>query len=104
MLGLLGSLEGVLTSPASSSLTSTWIYTLKIRRISIEGHLGRSAGQVSDFGSGHDHAVCGFELLIGLSTGGTEPAWDSLSSSLSLSLCLFPTCTLSLSLSLSQNK
>ena len=31
------------------------------------------------FGSGRDPTVWGFEPRIGLLTGSTEPAWDSLS-------------------------
>ena len=38
---------------------------------------------VSDFGSGHDLAVCGFEPGIGLSAVSVEPALDPLSHFLS---------------------
>ena len=36
-----------------------------------------------DFGSGHDLTVPEIEPCMGLSTSGTEPAWDSLSLPLS---------------------
>ena len=35
-----------------------------------------------DLSSGHDLTVCEFEPLTGLSSDGTEPAWDSVSPSL----------------------
>ena len=37
------------------------------------GHLGGSFSWASDFGSGHDLAVCGFELRIGLCGDSSEP-------------------------------
>ena len=36
-----------------------------------------------DFGLDHDLTVCEFEPHIGISTGGVESAWDSLSPPLS---------------------
>ena len=51
-----------------------------------------------DFGSGHDLTVHEIELCIGLYTDSTEPAWDSLVSSLSVPPLL------SLSLSVKINK
>ena len=68
----------------------------------LEGHLGGSVGEASDFGSGHDLMVLEFEPHIGsvLTAQSLEPASDSVSSSLSapppLTLCL----SLSLYLSL----
>ena len=59
------------------------------------GRLGGSVSYVSDFGSGHDLTVCGFE---GLCPHSAEPAWESLSLSLSLSLPLPDSCFLPLSL------
>ena len=59
-------------------------------------HLGGSVIFLSDFGSGHDLAVCGFEPPIRLATGSAKPALNSLSSCLSAP----PQLTLSLSLSL----
>ena len=45
-----------------------------------EGRLGGSVG--SDFGSGHDLAVCEFEPHMGLAALSAEPASDPLSPSL----------------------
>ena len=39
--------------------------------------LGGSVGGASDFGSGHDLSVRGFEPCIGLHVVSAEPAWDS---------------------------
>ena len=58
---------------------------------------GGSVGYMSDFGSGDDLRVRGFEPRVRLCADSTEPAWDSLS----LSLCPFHAFSLSLSLSLS---
>ena len=75
-------------------------YYLALKRKEIVGHLGGSAGQVSNFGSGHDLTVHGFEPRIKLCADSLEPALDSVSPSLSalppLVVCL------SLSFSLSQ--
>ena len=38
-----------------------------------EGRLGGSVGWASDFGSGHDFTVCGFEPRIGLWADSSEP-------------------------------
>ena len=62
--------------------------------------VAQSVKQQTDFGSGHDLAVCGFEPYIGLHTDSVEPAWDSFSPPLSAPLPLI----LSLSLSLSVSK
>ena len=62
------------------------------------GGEGRSVGQVSDFGSGHDLKVCEFEPRVGLSAVSAKPALDPLSPS--LSLCPSPAHALSLSLPL----
>ena len=47
------------------------------------GHLGGSVSWASDFGLGHDLAVCEFELHIGLTAVSEEPALGPLSPSLS---------------------
>ena len=47
-----------------------------------KGHLGGSVPSASDFGSGPDLMVCGFEPVLG-SAWSLEPALDSLSPSLS---------------------
>ncbi|XP_053060453.1 mediator of RNA polymerase II transcription subunit 27 isoform X2 [Acinonyx jubatus] len=56
------------------------------------GRLGGSVGEASDFGSGHDLAVRGFEPHVGLCADSLAPASDSVSPSLSapppLTLCL----------------
>ena len=72
----------------------------------VKGRLGGSVGWASDFGSGHDLAVCEFEPLIGLCADLLLRAWSllrilclpiSLSSPVhALSVCL----SVSLSLSL----
>ena len=53
-----------------------------------KGHLGGSIGKVSDFGSGHDLTVHGFEPHLGLCADSSEPALVSVSLSLPLlNLC-----------------
>ena len=52
------------------------------------GRLGGSVGWASDFGSGHDLAVRGFEPRVGLCADSSEPASDSVSPSLSASALL----------------
>ena len=49
------------------------------------GRLGGSVSEVSDFGSGHDLAVCEFKPCVGLCADSSEPgaASDSVSTSLS---------------------
>ena len=37
------------------------------------GHLGGSVGEASNFGSGHDLTVCGFEPRVGLCADSSEP-------------------------------
>ena len=51
-----------------------------------EGRLGGSVGRVSDFGSGHDLAVCEFEPRVGLCADGSEPG-ARFGFCVSLSLC-----------------
>ena len=65
----------------------------------MEGRLGDSVSQVSDFGSGHDLADREFEPHIGLAAVSMETAADPLS--LFSLPCL---CAHALVLSLSQNK
>ena len=67
-----------------------------------DGHMGGSVGEVSDFGSGHDLMVSGFEPQVRLCADSSElraqsskPALDSVSPS----LCPSPTHALSLSVS-----
>ena len=70
-----------------------------VKSVEYSGRLGGSVGWASDFGSGHDLAVCEFEPRVGLCADSSEPgACFRFCTSLSLSLPL-----LSLSLSL-QNK
>ena len=57
-----------------------------------QGCPGGSAGQASDFSSGHDLMVCEFEPCISVYSNNAEPALDSLSP---VSLCPYPTHTLS---------
>ena len=57
----------------------------------MEGRLGGSVSEASDFGSGHDLTVCEFEPCVGLCADSSEPGacfgfCVSLSLSLSLSL------------------
>ena len=62
-----------------------------------KGHVGGSVGEASDFGSGRDLAVHGFEPRVGLCADSSEPgACFGFWVSLSLSLCPFPVCALSL--------
>ena len=63
---------------------------------SIWGYLGGSVGEVSDFGSGHDLMVRGFEPSIGLCADSSEPG-AYFGSSVSLALCPSSACALSLS-------
>ena len=67
-----------------------------IKKAKRQGHLGGSVGYVSDFGSGHDLTVCGFEPASGsvLTAQNLEPASDFVS----FSLCPSPGLSLSLSL------
>ena len=67
-----------------------------------KGYVGGSVGEASDFGSGRDLAVCGFEPRVGLRADSSEPGacfgfWVSLSLSLSPSLSLPLPCLSSLS-------
>ena len=59
------------------------------------GRLGGSVGWVTDFGSGHDLAVCEFEPLIGLWADSSEPG-ACFRFCISFSLCLSLAGTLSL--------
>ena len=88
-------------SPSLSApplLTPCLSLSLKNKHLKkFKGCLGGSVGLASDFGSGHDLAVRGFEAHVGLCADGSEPGacfgfW------VSLSLRPFPTRTLSLSL------
>ena len=47
--------------------------------VGVAGRLGGSVGPASDFGSGHDLTVYGFEPHIGLCALSEERALDSLS-------------------------
>ena len=58
------------------------------------GRLGGSVGGASNFGSGHDFAVRGFEPCVGLRADGSEPG--ARFGFCVSSLCPSPTCTLSL--------
>ena len=72
---------------------------LQLKKLRPRGRLGGSVSYVSDFGSGHDPAVCGFKLRVGLCADSSEPgACFRFCVSLSLPL---PARALSLSLSLS---
>ena len=62
-----------------------------------------SVSWVSDFGSGHDLTVCGFEPYIGLCADSLEPG-ACLGFCVSLPLCPSPACTLSLSLFLKNKR
>ena len=64
------------------------------------GRLGGSVGEASDFGSGHDLAVCELEPLVGLCADSSEPG-ACFGFCVSLSLCPSPP-LLVLCLSLSQ--
>ena len=61
--------------------------------------LGASVCWASNFGSGHDLSVCGFEPCVRLCADSSEPG-ACFCFYVSLSLCPSPACTLSLSLSL----
>ena len=61
------------------------------------GRLGGSVGGGSDFSSGHDLAVRGFESRVGLCADGSEPG-ACFKFCVSLSLCPSPAHTLSISL------
>ena len=60
------------------------------------GRLGGSVGGASDFGSGHDLMVWGFEPRVGLCADSSEPG-ARFGFCVSFSLCPSPTCALSLS-------
>ena len=59
----------------------------------MEGRLGGSVSYASDFGSGHDLRVGGFEPRIRLCADSSEPGASS--ESVSPSLCPFPVSALS---------
>ena len=67
-----------------------------IRLLSLSGCLSVSVGYASDFGSGHDLTVCGFEPRVGLCADGSEPG-ACFRFCVSLSLCPSSARTLSLS-------
>ena len=62
----------------------------------VQGRLGGSVGEASDFGSGHDLALREFDPPVGLRAGSSEPASDPLSSFLSAPPHLIPSLFLSL--------
>ena len=64
------------------------------------GHLGGSVSIASDFGSGHDLAVCEFEPHVRLSAVSSGPGAHF---GFCICLYLFPSGSLSVSLSLAQN-
>ena len=70
------------------------------RKTLMQGRLGGSVASVSDFGSGRDLTVRGFEPRIGLCADSSA----CFGFCVSLSLCPSPILSLSLSLSLSKNK
>ena len=70
---------------------------LKKKKWIEKGCLGGSVGEVSDFSSGHDLTVCGFEPRVGLCADSSEPG-ACFGFCVSLSLCSSPTHALSLSL------
>ena len=81
-----------LTAPTiPGPLTHTFSFPLE--NTGLLGRLGGSVSWASDFGSGHDLMVCGFEPQVRTLCWSLEPASSSVSSSL---------CALSCSLSLSQ--
>ena len=65
-------------------------------RVDSMGPLSGSVGWASDFGSGHDLAVCEFEPCVGLCADGSEPG-ACFGFCVSLSLCPSPTPALSFS-------
>ena len=75
-----------------------YIHHPDLENVNILGRLGGSVGWVSDFSSGHDLAVGGFEPRVGLCAGGSEPG-ACFTFCVSLSLCSSPSRTLSLSVS-----
>ena len=76
------------------------IYVLPTKLKLLEGHLGGSVSYASDFGSGHDPVVHGFEPPVGLCADSSEPG--PASDSVSPSLSAHPLLAFSLSLSLSK--
>ena len=72
--------------------TSSWL------KKTDKGRLSGSVGWASDFGSGHDLTLCGFEPHIGLCAESSEPG-ACFGFCVSLSLCSSLAHTLSLSLS-----
>ena len=64
-----------------------WMWRLIKILKNLMGHLGGSVGWASDFGSGHDLTVCGFEPRVWLCTDSVEPAGDSHALSLSYNAC-----------------
>ena len=59
--------------------TITESQLLYSKEIHVPRHLSGSVRYASDFGSGHDLTVHGFEPQIGIRADSAEPAWDSLS-------------------------
>ena len=73
---------------------------VKLINQAMQGLLGGSVGEVSNFGSGHDLTVRGFEPRIGLCADGSEPG-ARFRFCVSLPLC--PAHALSLSVSQKRN-
>ena len=91
------SLETASGSPSLSD-PSPPILFLSLKNKQPLGYLGGSVSYISDFGSGHDLTVRGFQPHIRLCADGSEPE-VFFGFCVSLSLCPTPTCTLPLSLS-----
>ena len=76
----------------------SWDMRTRMTELEKKTRLGGSAGYVSDFSSGHDLVVRGFQPRVGLSADSPEPE-ACFGFCVSLSLCLSPAHALSLSLS-----
>ena len=66
----------------SLPLCVTPLLSLKKKKNNNKGRLGGTVGWVTNFGSGHDLIVYGFEPLVHLCADSSEPASDSVSPSL----------------------
>ena len=60
----------------SSIFLPASILTISTRKWWFMGHLGGSVGWASNFGSGHDLMVCGFDPGVGLRADSSEPGWS----------------------------
>ena len=87
-------------SPQTGLLKTIPLMILRLHSLEVEnqGRLGGSVGYASDFGSGHDLMVHGFEPHVRLCADSSEPG-ACFVDSVSPSLCPCPAHTLSLSLS-----